>query len=63
MAEQQLAEAKKKVTVGTLAPAGALAYERALLRARRQLAAIEEPPGGPQQRELLQKEIQIQEQW
>src|SRR5262245_55027193 len=61
LVQRQLNEAKKKVEVGVLPTTGTIRYERELLRLKRELAAIDEPPGGQQQRKLLQEEIRLQE--
>jgi ankyrin repeat protein len=55
LAEQQLAEAHKRVEVGTLPAAGRIPYEREVLRLKRELAAAQGADGAEQKKLLLQE--------
>lgn len=62
LVEKQLAESRKQIQVGVRAPEEDIPYRRTLIGLRRELASLDEPPGGPEQRKLLAEEIQLQEQ-
>jgi ankyrin repeat protein len=61
LAERQLTEARKRIEIGVQAVSSDAPYQRTLIRLRRELAMLNEPPGGPEQQKLLSEEIQLQE--
>jgi ankyrin repeat protein len=61
LAEQQLAEVKKRVEAGVLPPIAVFRYQRELTRSKRELAMVDEGPSSSAVRKLLQDEIRLQE--
>lgn len=62
LAEKQLAEARKKVDMGVIAPSQAWIYEREVLHLKRQALLAQYTPEHPKVKELMQREIALQEQ-
>ncbi|HXI51299.1 MAG TPA: tetratricopeptide repeat protein, partial [Candidatus Saccharimonadales bacterium] len=62
LTEDQLSKAKETVERGLAATNSLLPYRQELARLRRELAATQEPPGGPDQQKWLREEISVVEQ-